>query len=162
MIGNFETFTVYRTGDLSDTHDENQAPISAEVPSFWGVVFPDGTCTLRWAGVVAATSVWASWDDAMKVHGHFEPRYGTRLEWNTPQVVGVKALCPHCNEYTDFDLSNPEGATVYRTALDIRRGLVVELYEITVAILIWRYRKLRGRAGLVATAVRVIRRRFVA
>ena len=51
---------------------------------------------------------------------------------------------------------------IHLTALDIRRGLVVEVYEITVGILIWRYRKLRGRAGLVATAVRVIRRRFVA
>src|ERR1035438_3342050 len=81
-----KTFTVFRTGDLSETHDENQAPVGPDVPSFWGVVFPDGTCTLRWAGVVAATSVWASFDDAMKVHGHFEPRYGTRLEWTTPSV----------------------------------------------------------------------------
>jgi len=79
----FKTFTVFRTGDLSETHDQNQAPISPDVQSFWGVVFPDGTCTLRWAGVVAATSVWASFEDAMKVHGHFEPRYGTRLEWTT-------------------------------------------------------------------------------
>ena len=77
-----KTFTVYRTGDLSETHDENQRPVSAEEPSFWGVVWPDGTCTLRWAGVVRATSVWATFDDAMKVHGHFEPRYGTRFEWD--------------------------------------------------------------------------------
>src|ERR1039458_3014307 len=82
-MSDFKTFTVYRTGDLSETHDENQAPVSPDVPSFWGVVFPDGTCTLRWAGVVAATSVWASFDDAMKVHGHFEARYGTRIEWDT-------------------------------------------------------------------------------
>ena len=89
----FKTFTVFRTGDLSETHDENQAPVGPDVPSFWGVVFPDGTCTLRWASVVAATSVWASFDDAMKVHGHFEPRYGTRLEW------------------TSGPLSDPEGET---------------------------------------------------
>jgi len=74
-------FTVYRTGDLSETHDENQRPPSPDEPSFWGVVFPDGTCVLRWAGVVQATAVWASFEDVMEVHGHFEERYGTRFEW---------------------------------------------------------------------------------
>jgi hypothetical protein len=88
----FKTFTVFRTGDLSETHDENQAPISGEVPSFWGVVFPDGTCVLRWAGVIQAHSVWASFDDAMKVHGHFEPRYGTRIEFSSPAPVPLDRL----------------------------------------------------------------------
>jgi hypothetical protein len=78
-----KTFTVFRRGDLSETHDENQRPASPDEPAYWGVVFPDGTCVLRWAGAVVSHSVWASFEDAMKIHGHPEPRYGTELVWHS-------------------------------------------------------------------------------
>jgi len=86
-MSNFKTFTVYRTGDLSETHDENQRPASPDTPAYWGVVFPDETCVLRWSGAVRSHSVWASFDDAMKVHGHPEPRYGTKLVWNETDTL---------------------------------------------------------------------------
>ena len=83
------TFTMFRRGDLSETHDVNQRPPSPDEPAFWGVVWPDGTCTLRWAGVVAATSVWASFDDAMKVHGHSTSadKHDSLLVWDTPPII---------------------------------------------------------------------------
>lgn len=35
-----------------------------------GVVFPDGTCVLRWLGDYRSTVVWRTLDEAMAVHGH--------------------------------------------------------------------------------------------
>jgi hypothetical protein len=35
-----------------------------------GVMFSDGAVVLRWAGETPSTVVWASLEDAMKVHGH--------------------------------------------------------------------------------------------
>ena len=78
-----KTFTVYRKGDLSETHDENQRPFGPDVAAYWGVVFPDGTCVLRWNGPSVSHSIWASFEDAMKVHGHPEPRYGTEIVWHS-------------------------------------------------------------------------------
>jgi len=74
-------FTVYRKGDLSATHNEQQVN-PPDVPQFEGVVFSDGTCVLRWCTPLRSTSVWASLDDALGVHGHFEERYGTHIVWH--------------------------------------------------------------------------------
>ena len=74
-------FTVYRKGDLSTTHNEQQVN-PPDVPQFEGVVFSDGTCVLRWCTPLRSTSVWASLDDALGVHGHFEERYGTHIVWH--------------------------------------------------------------------------------
>jgi hypothetical protein len=46
---------------------------------FEGVVFSDGTCAVRWLTAFRSTSVWDSWEDLEKVHGH--PEYGTVIEW---------------------------------------------------------------------------------
>lgn len=35
-----------------------------------GVQFSDGTVVLRWHGETGSTVVWASIDDAIKIHGH--------------------------------------------------------------------------------------------
>jgi len=83
-VGSFrKTFTVYLKGDLSETHDENQRPFGPDIAAYWGVVFPDGTCVLRWNGPSVSHSIWASFEDAMKVHGHPEPRYGTEIVWHS-------------------------------------------------------------------------------
>jgi len=77
------TFTMYRQGDLSETHDANQAPLGPDVPAFWGVEFPDGTCVLRWNGLAVSTSCWDSVETALKVHGHLDdPRYAAMLVWD--------------------------------------------------------------------------------
>ena len=70
-------FTVYRPA-APDTHDANQKN-APEAPQFEGVIFSDGTCALRWLTACRSTSMWASFDDAIKIHGH--PEYGTRVEW---------------------------------------------------------------------------------
>ena len=35
-----------------------------------GVVFPDGTCVIRWRGPIASTVGWADVADAIAVNGH--------------------------------------------------------------------------------------------
>ena len=73
------TFTMYRRGDLSATHDANQANARDE-PQFEGVVFSDGRCALRWLTPKGSVSVWDSLDDALAIHGH--PEYDSELVWH--------------------------------------------------------------------------------
>ena len=44
-----------------------------------GVQFTDGTVACRWLTEFRSTSLWASFDEFMAVHGHAD--YGTRIEW---------------------------------------------------------------------------------
>jgi len=69
-------FTVYRRGDISATHDENQRN-APDVPQFEGVVFTDGSCVIRWLTAKRSTAVWNSLDDMLAIHGH--PEYDTEL-----------------------------------------------------------------------------------
>jgi hypothetical protein len=69
-------FTAYRTLDISETHNQDQANPPDEA-QYEGVVFSDGTCILRWLTAVSSISVWESFDAAMRIHGH--PEYGTRI-----------------------------------------------------------------------------------
>jgi len=74
-------FTMYRRGDLSGTHNEFQAN-PPDIPQYEGVVFSDGTVVLRWCTVLKSTSVWATLDEALGVHGHPEERYQSELIWH--------------------------------------------------------------------------------
>lgn len=69
-------FTAYRPAITEDTHNEDQANAPDE-PQFEGVVFTDGTCVIRWLTAIGSTSVWASFGDMLRIHGH--PEYGTRF-----------------------------------------------------------------------------------
>lgn len=60
----------YREQGTANAPDEVQ---------FEGVVFSDGSCAVRWLTRYRSTSVWDSWDDLEKIHGH--PEYGTVIEW---------------------------------------------------------------------------------
>jgi hypothetical protein len=73
------TFTMYRRANLSATHDANQAN-AADEPQFEGVVFADGTVAVRWLTAKRSTSVWASLEDVLAIHGH--PEYESELIWN--------------------------------------------------------------------------------
>jgi hypothetical protein len=75
-------FVVFRRGDLSETHNEDQVN-AADEPQYEGVVFTDGTCVLRWRTAGKSTSVWASFDEMWKIHGHDDPnsKHGTELVW---------------------------------------------------------------------------------
>lgn len=76
-----KTFTMYRRDleAVAENHDENTMNAPDE-PQFEGVVFADGSVAIRWLTAVPATSVWASMDDMLKVHGHEE--YGSELVWS--------------------------------------------------------------------------------
>lgn len=72
---------MFRRGDISSTHNELQvAP--PDQPQYEGVVFSDGTTVLRWCTPLKSTSVWASLEIALGVHGHPEERYGSELVWH--------------------------------------------------------------------------------
>ena len=44
-----------------------------------GCIFSDGTCCIRWMTETRSHSIWASYEDFFKIHGH--PEYGTKVEW---------------------------------------------------------------------------------
>lgn len=73
-------FTAYRR-NLAErgTHNEYQMNHSDE-PQFEGVVWSDGTVTLRWLTACKSHSVWASLEDMLRIHGH--PEYGTEIVWH--------------------------------------------------------------------------------
>ena len=75
---------MYRRGDISATHDENQANPS-DAPQFEGVVFSDGRVAVRWLTPMASVSVWDSLSDLMGIHGH--PEYDSELVWHDGYVT---------------------------------------------------------------------------
>lgn len=74
------TFTCYRRGDLSATHDSNQAN-PPDAPQFEGVIFADGTTVIRWLTAARSTGVFVDFDTLMKIHGHTDPqsKHGTEI-----------------------------------------------------------------------------------
>ena len=74
-----KTFTVYRPHVPADTHDENQRN-APDQPQFEGVVFDTGRCVVQWLTVVGGVSIFNSFDDMIKIHGH--PEYGTYIVWH--------------------------------------------------------------------------------
>ena len=74
-----KTFTAFRP-NVPDTHDHYQKN-DPDSPQYEGCVFTDGTVALRWLTVCRSTSLWATLDDMLRVHGH--PEYGTYLMWHT-------------------------------------------------------------------------------
>lgn len=72
-------FTAYRTAIPQHSHNEDQKN-PPEQAQYEGVVFSDGSCAIRWLTACGSTSCWASFDDAMRIHGH--PEYGTRIEFH--------------------------------------------------------------------------------
>lgn len=91
-------FTVYRRGDLSETHNANQVN-PADQPQYEGVVFSDGTTVVRWLTAARSTSVWADFDTLWKIHGHDDAnsKHGTVIVWHddadaTPASVSQAAV----------------------------------------------------------------------
>ena len=71
-------FIMYRRNVPSETHDSNQRNAPDEV-QFEGVQFSDGSAVIRWRTAVPSTSVWASMEDLLKIHGH--PEYDSEMVW---------------------------------------------------------------------------------
>jgi hypothetical protein len=81
---NIRRFTAYRplvAEKGNHTHTQMNAP---EEVQYEGVVFSDGSCALRWRTAVNSTSLWASFEDAMEIHGH--PEYGTRIVFHDEPI----------------------------------------------------------------------------
>lgn len=75
-----QRFTAYRRNiSARDTHNELQKNADSE-PQFEGVIWTDGTVTLRWLTACRSTSVWNSVEDMLNIHGH--PEYGTEIIWH--------------------------------------------------------------------------------
>lgn len=73
-------FTAYRRAiGQRSTHNDLQKN-SDDVPQFEGVIWTDGSVTLRWLTACRSTSVWASLSDMLFIHGH--PEYGTEIIWH--------------------------------------------------------------------------------
>lgn len=70
------------------TTDTLNAP---DAPQYQGVVWADGTVTLRWLTARRSTSVWESFAEMFDVHGH--PEYGTRIVWiGDPQPEALQII----------------------------------------------------------------------
>ena len=72
------TFSVYRRGDISDTHTESQVNAPDEI-QFDGVIYDDDTTVIHWNTAIRSTSVFASFDDLLEIHGHPEDNYATEF-----------------------------------------------------------------------------------
>lgn len=78
-------FTAYRRNiSQRDTHSALHKNADSE-PQYEGVVWSDGTVTLRWLTPIRAHSVWACLFDALAIHGH--PEYGTEITWHDHVLV---------------------------------------------------------------------------
>ncbi len=70
-------FTAYRRNlSTRGTHTADQRNADHE-PQFEGVIWTDGTVTLRWLTACRSTSVWNSLEEMLRIHGH--PEYGTEI-----------------------------------------------------------------------------------
>ena len=90
-------FTMFRRGDLSATHNAEQAN-APDVPQFEGVVFSDGTVAIRWLTALRSTSVWADLATALGVHGHPEERYRSEIVWHDSPPAPQSAPIPPIRE----------------------------------------------------------------
>lgn len=83
-------FTAYRRAiSQRDTHTAYQKNPD-DVPQFEGVIWTDGTVTLRWLTACRSTSVWANLEDMLNIHGH--PEYGTEIVWHDQQEAPAEWL----------------------------------------------------------------------
>lgn len=71
-------FIVYRPSPPENYVTDGYANPADEV-QLEGVVFSDGTVAIRWLTQTRSHSIWNSYDDFAKVHGH--PEYGTIVKW---------------------------------------------------------------------------------
>ena len=79
-----DTFTIYRTGDISENHTPDQMNDPDE-PQCFGVVFPSGKTVINWNTAVRSVSVFDNYDEFERIHGHVDPEkdaaYGTKIVW---------------------------------------------------------------------------------
>ncbi|WP_260606815.1 hypothetical protein [Streptomyces sp. WAC08241] len=74
-----------------------------------GVLWPDGTASVRWRGERPSTVHWDDIAHAEAVHGHGG---ATEIVWDDPEPAASDMTCPHCPDgHTPPDCgSQPWGA----------------------------------------------------
>jgi hypothetical protein len=73
-------FTAYRK-NISERESHNHFQKNKDnEPQFEGVIWTDGTVTLRWLTPCASHSIWSNIEDCLNIHGH--PEYGTDIIWH--------------------------------------------------------------------------------
>ncbi len=82
-------FTMYRRGQMPDTHTPGVHYAPRDDPQFEGVIFSDGTVCLRWLTLVGSHSIWPSFEAAMRIHGHRE--YQSLLVIHDPVPADITA-----------------------------------------------------------------------
>lgn len=73
-------FSMYRRGDISEDHDENQRT-DPDKPQFDGVIFRSGKCVISWNTTAKSCAIFDSFDEMMLIHGHSESRYDSQVQW---------------------------------------------------------------------------------
>lgn len=58
-----------------------------------GVLWPDGSVSIRWRGDRPSTVFWDDLAHAQHVHGH---QGATRIVWDDPEPTAPDMDCPHC------------------------------------------------------------------
>lgn len=71
-------FIIYRPNPPENYVRDGYA-VDTKFPQLEGVVFSDGTVCVRWLTECRSHSIWKSFEDFNKIHGH--PEYGTIIEW---------------------------------------------------------------------------------
>jgi hypothetical protein len=71
-------FQLYRPNPPAEYREKGIAAAPNEV-QLEGVVFGDGTVSVRWCTAFKSFSNWDSWETFEHVHGH--PEYGTVVRW---------------------------------------------------------------------------------
>ena len=78
-------FSMYRRGDISEDHDENQRT-DPDKPQFDGVIFRSGKTVISWNTEAKSISVFDSFEELMLIHGHNKPgvddRYESEIVWH--------------------------------------------------------------------------------
>lgn len=75
-----QRFTAYRRNISQRTTHNHYQKNPDDMPQFQGVIWSDGTVTLRWLTTCSSHSIWNSIEDCLNIHGH--PEYGTVIEWH--------------------------------------------------------------------------------
>jgi hypothetical protein len=71
-------FTIYRPKPPEE-HKNNGRANNPEEIQCEGVLFDDGTVSVRWLTKYRSFSNWENWESFEQVHGH--PEYGTIVKW---------------------------------------------------------------------------------
>lgn len=112
MSGFPQRFTAYRRNiSERDTYNALQKNADNE-PQFEGVIWTDGTVTLRWLTASRSTSVWACLSDMLAIHGR--PEYGTEIVWHD---------APAPDEWSDILSAFEEQNSPKREALEENAAL---------------------------------------